>query len=268
MRNEINDNNKKGDGNSKTYGVKCLPLWNIDPSRYIVPILHLEIGLVNKVWASFIAYLSENVDMMTEEERKARMEYHAIKRGLIILNDRYKQLVNNLGDIIYEIKELENWNTVNKNDRVIDEQKRIQFADNKQKLVVLKEEKRTVKTNIKETKISIKTQDKKSTEIKGDIKKYISRREGNEDGLDTKLEKLLEQQCKIYVQSFHGGEMNGVCCRRLLDNIDTVIENVYSIVLETFDKIDEAKKLTTQQDVKNHIDDVASMLRMTDYIFR
>ena len=257
----------KTNNTTQTHGVKCLPLWNIDPSRFIVPILHIEIGLVNKVWVSFKDYLSDNVDMITEDEQKARIEADTIEREIIALNDRYNLLVDNLSDIIYKMKELRGWIKANNSDRTRDKQIQIKLVTNKQKLVDLNAKKRSVKSDIKDVKTSMKIQNRKKTDIKGVIKAHMTKRVGNEDGLDTKLEKLLEETCKIYPQTFHGGEMNGVCCRRLLDNIDILIENIHRIVLETFKKIDEGKKRTTQKDVKNHIDDMANMLRMLDYIF-
>ena len=47
-------------------------------------------------------------------------------------------------------------------------------------------------------------------------------RMGNDDSIDTLLFKILDD-AKIKKQSFHGGAMNGVYCRRFSDNVNTTV---------------------------------------------
>ena len=49
---------------SDTKGVVMSPLIKIDPSRYIIPILHLLIGLVNKGWVSMCQFIDKFVESM------------------------------------------------------------------------------------------------------------------------------------------------------------------------------------------------------------
>ena len=44
------------------------PLLNIEPTDYIVPLLHLLIGIVNKAWISFSFFLDEFVENIGETE--------------------------------------------------------------------------------------------------------------------------------------------------------------------------------------------------------
>ena len=56
------------------------------------------------------------------------------------------------------------------------------------------------------------------------------KRNGNENGIENLLYEILERS-KIRKQSFHGGAMNGVLCRRLLDNLDVIFPSVRALVL-------------------------------------
>ena len=72
------------------------PLLHIDPQFYIVPILHLLIGLVNKEWCTLIQFLDKFVENVSDEEA--------------ILKDRHKELEVILHDLGDEVEIL----TVNK----------------------------------------------------------------------------------------------------------------------------------------------------------
>ena len=72
------------------------PLLHIDPQFYIVPILHLLIGLVNKEWCTLIQFLDEFVENVSDEEA--------------ILKDRHKELELILSEFCDEFEVL----TVNK----------------------------------------------------------------------------------------------------------------------------------------------------------
>ena len=64
------------------------------------------------------------------------------------------------------------------------------------------------------------------------------KRAGNVNGIDNLLLGFVEER-KIKKQHFHGGSMNGVCCRRLLDNVDVIFENIQSMVKDKIAKNDE-----------------------------
>ena len=70
------------------------------------------------------------------------------------------------------------------------------------------------------------------------------KRKGDATGIDNLLFLILEES-KIKKQHFHGGSMNGVCCRRLLDSIDTIFDKVTKLVSE---KLKERCK--TKEDIE------------------
>ena len=48
-----------------TKGVVMKPLLDIDPKYYIDPLLHLLIGIVNKLWSSLLHFLDKFVEKIT-----------------------------------------------------------------------------------------------------------------------------------------------------------------------------------------------------------
>ena len=47
-----------------TKGVVMKPLLDVDPQSYVVPLLHLSIGIVNKLWSSLLLFLDEFVEKL------------------------------------------------------------------------------------------------------------------------------------------------------------------------------------------------------------
>ena len=48
------------------------PQLDIEPQNYIVPLLHLMIGLVNKAWASLILFFDEFVEVISDKEAELK----------------------------------------------------------------------------------------------------------------------------------------------------------------------------------------------------
>ena len=65
--------------------------------------------------------------------------------------------------------------------------------------------------------------------LKVELKREQEKRKGNTSGIINLLDLVLET-VNIKKQHFHGGSMNGVCCCRLLYNIDEIFEDVSDII--------------------------------------
>ena len=63
----------KADIASTQKGCTNPPLFDAVPvSNFVVPILHLEIGVGNKMLDTFMEWIDERVELITDEERQAR----------------------------------------------------------------------------------------------------------------------------------------------------------------------------------------------------
>ena len=81
--------------------------------------------------------------------------------------------------------------------------------------------------------------------VKSNIEKEKQKRSGNEISIDNLLYDILTKS-NIKRQQFHGGTMNGVCCRRLLDNVDVIFEKIMIVVSE---KLSTKKTMCNEQSI-------------------
>ena len=65
------DNTKKAATKNKK-GVLEEPLFDVEPANYIIPILHVQMGIVNKIIEHLIAWCERDVEKMTDEESMIR----------------------------------------------------------------------------------------------------------------------------------------------------------------------------------------------------
>ena len=70
-----------------TKGIIMYSLLNIEPTDYIVPLLHLLIGIVNKAWISFLFFLDEFVENVGEIESNLKDRLHEIQKSLKYINE-------------------------------------------------------------------------------------------------------------------------------------------------------------------------------------
>ena len=95
-----------------------------------------------------------------------------------------------------------------------------------------KETIKLVRTRIRNTNQDISSIKSDILRLNTDIKNEMKQRQDNEQGLDCIIENILKVKCGIYPQVFHGGEMNGVCCKRLLQNIPNILGFIKELASE------------------------------------
>ena len=67
--------------------------------------------------------------------------------------------------------------------------------------------------------------------LKQELVTETKKRSGDENGIEHLLHEVLEAH-NIKKQHFHGGAMNRVCSRRLLDNFESIFEEINKLTLE------------------------------------
>ena len=188
-----------------TKGIIMPPLLTNQPIDYVVPLLHLEIGLVNKGWTSFCHFLDEFVENVSIHEAKLKDEKIELENAITYLNDEI--------DI----------NTVNKNMAL----EVIAGQNNEEDDSAAKDSYKKSTLLFKELSGLKKKKLAKLRLVKGDIDIERKKRKGDEGSIEDLLDNILES-CTIKKQHFHGGAMNGVCCQRLLDNVDEIFKRIVS----------------------------------------
>ena len=164
-------------------GVIMNPQILVEPAMYIVPILHLLIGIVNKIWLSMCYFLDKFVELVTSTEADLKEKCQL-----------YEQVINDIKDEI-------DIHTVNKNyacaEANTDPDAKKLYQESCENLKSLEADQKILAKNLKEIKGML------------EIEKKIHI--NNKNGIYNHLYAILEGS-KISRQTFHGGSMNGVSC--------------------------------------------------------
>ena len=86
-------------------GVIMPPQLHIEPSQYVVPLLHLLIDLVNKAWSSMLLFFDEFIEDVSPREAKIKedikeiqhiLSYYECKTEILTVNKNmaYEELVH------------------------------------------------------------------------------------------------------------------------------------------------------------------------------
>ena len=195
-----------------TKGVVMKPLFDIEPCFYIVPLLHLLIGVVNKLWSSLLLFLEEFVEKITIRESDLKESIKDSDRRINAVDEEMEVL------------------TVNK-----------QMACEEYAITNSIDAKNIINC----TRDSIKKQKELKAKLNQALRKYKKdlvserlKRKGDIRGMEHLLHEILEQS-NIKKQHIHGGSMNRVCCRRLLDNTDEIFDKIRNVIS---DKINNQNK--------------------------
>ena len=65
--------------------MKSFPQWTvIEPEHYITPVLHVEMGLVNKSLQYLITWIDVNIESVSNEEQILRKNMTALAKEIVI----------------------------------------------------------------------------------------------------------------------------------------------------------------------------------------
>lgn len=159
-----------------TKGVIMEPLLQFEPFDYISPILHLMIGIVNKIWISLIDFLDEFVEHVSleESEMKGKLEFCQLM----------------IEEITDEIK----IHTVNKNQAMLECQTDLEAKD------IIEESKKI----LDQLEIERKSNTQKVRTLKKSLEEVKTSRSGNEESISNLMYGILDD-FNIKRQHFHGG---------------------------------------------------------------
>ena len=260
-----------------TKGVKSMPQWRIEPRRLIVPLLHLEIGLLNKAWASLNSYLDTYVENMSEKEKKLREKLHEKNEAMTELNEsielctfQKQHALDNISSFRKQLAQVKKEQKSKKPAPPTKEQKIALLQRQKQLNESIDSEKKLVqdlRTKINEEKEDKRKLRAKVLSLKTDIEVQKKLRIGDEDGLDSLLEKILNKSAKIYPQAFHGGEMNGVCCLRFLNNVEEIMTKVSEQAHKRLKERKNDKMACTKAELTRVLSDYTNLFQVMDLSF-
>ena len=243
-----------------THGVSGKVQCDADPLRYIIPLLHLLIGLLNKALQEFRDWLDVHVELIEEEEMNLRRKSHSIFEKVSEIQARMDHLMNEK-ERCYDAKDKLIDDLLLEGGKDAGKEEEIKEIDDY--LLNLKEEYDDLEIERREHKA-------KEATIKKGVKEAKEDRIGDEDGIDTKINEILRRRAHITPQAFHGGQLNGVDCRRLLNQLEGIIEEIKEVAEErlsnNIDKFPNDVEISMSE-LRNKLDSYSNLFSVMDVVF-
>ena len=184
---------------------------NIEPEDFIVPILHTEMGMVNKCGAHLKDWMDEYVEQVTEEELNARKETDSERAVLSALKEEMEQhdlaMHLQVSELRQEAKELRKHLNQEKKRRPVVNENTIQEVNEELKSIqveinMLQDENLDWKEAVKLSKERLKVKKGALTELK-------KKRPLNAQTMNLKMQICLKK-FNIHPEVYHGGDLNGL----------------------------------------------------------
>ena len=96
------------------------------------------------------------------------------------------------------------------------------------------------------------------------------KRLGRTDGLDSLIDDLLKKEANIYREAYHGGEMNGVCVRRFLEQSSFLMDKMTELVCERRNINNGRRRYDnrcTSEELKETLNTYNDLFRVMDLVF-
>ena len=241
----------------ETLGVSGEVHCDADPWRFALPLLHILIGLLNKALQTMREWLDVKVEFIGEHEMMLRwackeaVKEHAESNERLseARNDRDKEKQNRqrlLGELLSgqrtHEKDLES-------ERI---EGRIE------ELTIEIEEIENDKPILKMNEANLKKKVKAATEA----------RVGDKDGLDTIINEIMRRRAMIVPQAFHGGQLNGVHCRRLLNEVEDIMKDISKEATKRLkENIKKYNVMVTQKELDEKLVTFTSLFQAMELVF-
>jgi hypothetical protein len=262
-------------------GVKEAPLWIIDPSRCITPLLHLEIGLFSRSWKTLQLYLDEKVELIPLVEQELRKEM----RILMNKDENMKEIKDDL--IIQKSRTYVSRKEYQHEYDVTTAALRPSLGQPLLPLDLrreLKLKKKELNKLVKDLWKSIKSFTTRINELEKEIvenniplhkvkKRCVDlrkKRVGSTNGLDTVIDQMLKREANIYREAYHGGDLNGVCVRRFLEQSSFLMDNITALVCERRNEDNgrvEYDNRCEEEELKTHMSTYRDLYSAMDLVF-
>ena len=199
---------------------------------FTIPVLHIMMGLVNKSLQELITWIDNNIEMVSDHEQIQRNKVTQLESTFLQNTKTYQDESTIIEQSRSEL--LLKWRELIQILNGADLQRRNKTLSETPEVVdgwkARKNESKNLAT-IKKTELDVlkkahKNEQAQLKSVKDLLLKMRKARLLDNDGFDTELEAILNLVAKIYKEAYHGGDLNGVCCIRLLDKQKEVISSI------------------------------------------
>ena len=238
----------------------------IELNLYVFPVLHIMIGLGNKVVNDFFHWTDQRVEMIPEEEMRARKAWlqsiHAMEKEKEVLNEWLRHNSSDLAELIRDRKLA----------RVLKES-RVEGTTGPYEYTL--EERQEMKTAIENWTVTINELQKEreglsaivtlKKKIVAQLLKIVNEKKSKRKLHQSPIRNQLEAILLLYnVQraSYHGGDFTGGNLRNLFDNAEEVFDK-----FETKLKESNRPNRCSDEEIKKRCSKTKEICILMDYLF-
>ena len=256
----------------KGKGIIEEPQWNISPEWFIIPVLHIMIGMVNDLWVFIRSFIDNKIELVSEEEQRKRVEKVELSEVYDSLHADYNQFKEEREaeekqikkDLRETKKTITAVNNKLKKKRITIERKVELRSELNALTTLVKNLEKEVDEPMKRCvpkKATVDEAKKNLDKVKEELKKFVEERDGDANGMEVYLEQVLKQDGNIYIDAFFGRKMNGVCSGRLLDNHETIMNHVE-------EKCKERRALARNIERACSVDELSAKIKQFKKLFK
>jgi len=214
-------------------GVSCaLHYKSLGPENFVPPLLHMEMGMVNQVWEHLEEWIDDKVENVPPDEKAARLSLldaqECLERATrekevakITVSVEIRQKKGEVKTLQRERKRKDIANDVK-----VELDARITLLQ-----AIIKEQEgleKRINDSFKDAQGLVKSSKKKIEDLK-------SARGKPESSISADLELTLANYT-VSRAAYHGGEFNGVCCRRIVQSAKPICDEIRHILLSKRDQ--------------------------------
>jgi len=231
---------------------------SLTPKNFVPPLLHLEIGMVNLVWDSFENWIDNVAEMVPPLEQDARRKLREDEKKFHDASEE-KKLADRTLSIEMRQKKAEIATLKKELKQVTQAQPAIR-SDLQTRIELLTAFVNGCKDQLDKLKHKVKESQKEVGITKNNLVALKAERGKPEASIVAEMELLLDKH-KVSRAAYHGGDFNGVCCRRLVNGCNIIMEEVKKIILAKKDgRCDE-------MEVMNKVEEIEQLLGLLDAAF-
>jgi hypothetical protein len=213
---------------SQVCGVKSYPIWDfVEVEDYIFPVLHAEIGLSNLALSGFLDFVDDRVEVISDEEKTARNNLVIADVAFGKATEAKQDFVGNDGiNLAFFRSERVNVNKALRRNRITEHERNSLLEDRDsigERIKGIMIEQERLQAVVNSARSSLSEANKALSEIRTKKGKI-------DQPLCAEIENMLKE-FDISAAAYHGGQLNGVCCRRLMKKSENIFEVIERILL-------------------------------------
>jgi hypothetical protein len=228
----------------------CVPV-----SSYIIPILHTEIGIGNRLLKSFLDWVDLRIENVPDEEIEARYGVYEANAEVQIQNEIWDDWVNLKGGQLADLREER---------AMVNYTKALQENDGK--FVHSAAERKDMGTASKALTAEVKPLEKEKRETAAQLetfKKVLATRTKALSKLRKQRHRKLLAVLWIDRAAYHGGDLNGKNVQQMFQESDAIFLQFQELLLE----VDEEYGRCGDEEIVNIVRRYSELCTLFDYLF-